>query len=522
MPDLEISPKSVTVTVGQTQNFEAFREGHSVRDVQWSILPTKGAGTIDSDTGVYTPPKRLFRNSRAVVVARPAGGEGSPATAAIELLSHSFWTQFVGIYLLFSFFLLLGILVIEWERFCPTCKPDKVRVSPPVVTLGPSQSQSFVANVPVQWAGNPTVPGLYTAPKEFTSGGRDQITATMVNDSVDDSQKTGTAEVFLSPDGGLSLQPARATIPVGGSIDLTAVVSSKQATEGAVPALQIEWLDPESGTLTPLQPGNRTARFSTEGNTLSHPTTVMILARISGDSSRVAGAWITVLPANMLPGTCADGGSNVAALLRLIAIMGALGGLIHGISSFTTYVGNREFLISWTWWYVYKPFLSALVALVVFLVLRAGFGVGDFSLGAADCLKVAAFAGLIGLFAEPATLKLKDIFDTLFTPRDDPRRDPAGKARNSGPKLESLKPSTVKINEKPIPLLLLTGTGFLEDCQVKIGGTNLRKPTKVTSTLLEVPLTEADVEKAGKLDVVVFNKPPDGEPSNPLQLEVTG
>jgi hypothetical protein len=116
-----------------------------------------------------------------------------------------------------------------------------------------------------------------------------------------------------------------------------------------------------------------------------------------------------------------DGTPGTASLIALIAVAGALGGLIHGASSFAIFAGNRAFQSSWTWWYVLRPVLGAAVALVVYLVLRSGFG-GDLALSGADCLKTAGFAGLIGMFAEPATLKLKDIFNTLFTPREDPRK----------------------------------------------------------------------------------------------------
>jgi hypothetical protein len=112
--------------------------------------------------------------------------------------------------------------------------------------------------------------------------------------------------------------------------------------------------------------------------------------------------------------------------IGLIALAGALGGLIHGASSFAIFAGNREFKSSWTWWYVLRPVLGAAVALIVYLVVRSGLGTSDIALSGGDCLKTAGFAGLIGIFAEPATLKLKDIFETIFTPRDDPRKDKGG------------------------------------------------------------------------------------------------
>ncbi|MGC9946963.1 MAG: hypothetical protein ABSF64_11405 [Bryobacteraceae bacterium] len=126
------------------------------------------------------------------------------------------------------------------------------------------------------------------------------------------------------------------------------------------------------------------------------------------------GRWDLLCP------NCAPGAGS---LNTLIAMAGALGGLVHGASSFAIFAGTRQFKSSWTWWYVLRPVLGAAVALIVYLVVHSGLGTGAPALSGADCLKTAGFAGLIGLFAEPATRKLKDVFDTVFTPREDPRRD---------------------------------------------------------------------------------------------------
>lgn len=549
-PKLVINPQNAVLTAGQTQKFEATLEnGQPAEGVTWSIQPSSTffaffnffrnkddkppksgkAGRIDP-WGIYVAPSRIFLHRRVVILAEKVGN--APAMASVELIPLKSWTQFVGFYLLTFFLALVATLFWGWDALCPTCKPGKVRVSPPVVTLMPGQSQTFTTNMDVQWEGTGmALSGLYTAPPE---GSKTQVRATAKG------AKTGTAEVFISPTGGLSLQPLNAVIRGGGSVDFTAVLTSPpaprspspppQAPAGAVeenapapasPApVVIDWMSPETGTLKALETDGLVARFSVPDKAVDRPTTFMILVRTRGESpARIAGAWVTVQPQDLLTGICGDDSEyKTGSLLLLLAIMGALGGLIHGISSFTTFVGNREFLMSWVWWYIFKPFLAALVALVVFLVFRAGFDLGNFSLGTADCLKAAAFAALIGLFAEQATIKLKDIFETLFTPKNDPRRDEAGKVKKT-PKLDNLDPASVTVGQG-VKTLTINGTDFAPDCQVKIGSTNLRKPTSVTTTKLVVPLQATDLEKPDKVDVIVFNKPPDGEPSNPLPFEV--
>ena len=150
----------------------------------------------------------------------------------------------------------------------------------------------------------------------------------------------------------------------------------------------------------------------------------------------LAGALVSVL--NATEGPCELPGSSLWQLIALVAIVGALGGLTHSVSSFGTFVGNNSLKASWLWWYALKPVLSALVAVIVFLVFRAGLGTPDLGLGAGECLTVAGFAALVGLFADQATLKLKDIFDALFTPRSDPRKDKAEQSTSNVPVIDGV------------------------------------------------------------------------------------
>jgi hypothetical protein len=86
-------------------------------------------------------------------------------------------------------------------------------------------------------------------------------------------------------------------------------------------------------------------------------------------------------------------GSPLWRLILLAALVGALGGVAHAVGSFGTYVGNRELVASWLWWYSLKPVLSAAVSVLVFLAFRTGLGVTDLALSSNDCLAVAGVAG---------------------------------------------------------------------------------------------------------------------------------
>jgi hypothetical protein len=55
-------------------------------------------------------------------------------------------------------------------------------------------------------------------------------------------------------------------------------------------------------------------------------------------------------------------------LIIAILITGAIGGLIHSLTSFVEYVCNRKFKDNWTIWYLTRPFIGMLLALVFFFL----------------------------------------------------------------------------------------------------------------------------------------------------------
>ena len=200
----------------------------------------------------------------------------------------------------------------------------------------------------------------------------------------------------------------------------------------------------------------------------------------------------------------------------MIALLGALGGAIHGAASFAIYVGNRELVPSWTWWYLFRPLAGAAVRLVVYLVYRAGFGGTEALLSAADCIKVAGFAGLIGLFAEQASLKLKDIFETVFTPRRDPRGDKASSQTPGAAKPRIDSATASKVAGSNIVRLKIQGANFARECAVTIGSRS-QTPTWLSATELEIDLKQAP--ERWPLTVTVVNTPPSGEASNSVSVQ---
>lgn len=106
-------------------------------------------------------------------------------------------------------------------------------------------------------------------------------------------------------------------------------------------------------------------------------------------------------------------------LLIIVILCGALGSLIHALKSFINFTGSQKFKAAWVWWYLLRAPMGALLALVFYFALRGGLLLLTNGNTAADfeVFGIASVATLVGLFTEQATAKLKELFDTLFTPK---------------------------------------------------------------------------------------------------------
>jgi len=130
------------------------------------------------------------------------------------------------------------------------------------------------------------------------------------------------------------------------------------------------------------------------------------------------------LPVTLIPGVWVPDVWTEARFLALVAVAGALGSYIHLTTSFTDYLGNRQFVSSWKWWYVLRPFIGSALAVIVYCAVRGGLISGGAGAGDLSPYGVTALAGLAGMFSKQATDKLKEVFEDLFKAEKPPRADP--------------------------------------------------------------------------------------------------
>lgn len=99
-------------------------------------------------------------------------------------------------------------------------------------------------------------------------------------------------------------------------------------------------------------------------------------------------------------------------LFAVVAVTGALGGLIHSVRSLYGYVGNRILRRSWLLSYLSHPFIGGALAVVFYVILRGGLVTG--TAAQVNFFGFASISALVGLFASQAAEKLKTIFSMLL------------------------------------------------------------------------------------------------------------
>jgi hypothetical protein len=106
--------------------------------------------------------------------------------------------------------------------------------------------------------------------------------------------------------------------------------------------------------------------------------------------------------------------SRESLFFVMVAFAGALGGMVHAVRSLAVYLGNRQLKWSWAPFYLLKPVLGAVLATLLYFVLRAGLFSPSASTQQASPYGFAAIGALAGLFSDQAVEKLRKIAEELF------------------------------------------------------------------------------------------------------------
>jgi uncharacterized membrane protein YeaQ/YmgE (transglycosylase-associated protein family) len=116
-------------------------------------------------------------------------------------------------------------------------------------------------------------------------------------------------------------------------------------------------------------------------------------------------------------------------LFLIVLFGGMIGAIVRALIYLCWRVGTEKFSLTWSWYYLFQPFIGAAMAIVVYVVIRGGFNGG--AIGKGNIYSFAAVAFLTALFSDNAMAKLKLIAESLLVKVDSkPKAD--DKKKNGG------------------------------------------------------------------------------------------
>lgn len=196
-------------------------------------------------------------------------------------------------------------------------------------------------------------------------------------------------------------------------------------------------------------------------------------------------------------------------MIFTVMMAGALGSLIHVMTSFGDYVGNRELGSSWLWYLALRVPIGIAIAVLFYFIVRGGIlvptiqGTPNAGFSPADTVRInpygmAGFAALAGMFSQKAADKLSDVFDAMWSrTQPDKRRDALGSSKSI-----TVDPATLFQGERKD--LTITGSGFEDATTATING-NTRTFNRISATRGTVKLLDDDVKQTAKLELVITN-----------------
>jgi hypothetical protein len=194
--------------------------------------------------------------------------------------------------------------------------------------------------------------------------------------------------------------------------------------------------------------------------------------------------------------------TNDRVLLFAAMLAGIVGSFLHAAQSLATYVGNDDFKMSWTAWYLLRPWIGGILGFALYFIARAGL-VGGLTSGDTDSVNPYGVVGiglLGGWFSKTTTDKLQEVFSTLFkTDEDKKRKDKL--TPDVQPAITGVKPNPVPASATEIAV---SGTGFLDGATASIGQQTL-ETTFVSEKALTVSLSKLTKRPAGEGTLVVKN-----------------
>ncbi len=101
-------------------------------------------------------------------------------------------------------------------------------------------------------------------------------------------------------------------------------------------------------------------------------------------------------------------------LILLSLFFGLIGSTVHALSSLVRYVGTTRYHHDWFLWYLGRPIIGGIIALMFYVIIRGGILSVNAQPADLNYFGIAAISVIAGLVANEGTKKIRDIFMTLF------------------------------------------------------------------------------------------------------------
>jgi hypothetical protein len=199
--------------------------------------------------------------------------------------------------------------------------------------------------------------------------------------------------------------------------------------------------------------------------------------------------------------------------LFLVVAMATIGAGIHGLTSLSTYVGNRRFVESWSTWYLIRLPVGVGLAVLLYFVLRAGFISASSGGGTINPYGLAAFAGLSGMFSKEATDMLHDVYSTVFKSSANAQR--ADKV-DGAMMIVHVTPASLAVGTNDLTIKIY-GRGFFAATTAKVGSAT--RPVSVKDEG-ELTVTLLDVDVAAPGVVTIELVPPRAPPTARASVDI--
>ncbi len=111
--------------------------------------------------------------------------------------------------------------------------------------------------------------------------------------------------------------------------------------------------------------------------------------------------------------------------ILMVVFASIIGATVQAIGSIAQHCSKCDLTSPWAVWYFTRPMVGAGLALALYFVIRGGLLNLSTDASALSIYGIAGLSGIVGMFTNQATLKLRDVAETLLSTKEVEQRKKA-------------------------------------------------------------------------------------------------